>query len=191
VSGKLFIVSAPSGAGKTTLVDEMLKRLQPAYPIDRLVTYTSRSARKGEAEGVDFFFVSPQEFERRVQQGFFLEWSKEYHHYYGSPKSIIDDLKIGQSRILVIDKNGANQVLQHISDAITIWITVPSTQVLKERLEKRRLNTPEQVKKRLEIAKLELEQEAKNRFYMHHVANNVFEKAADTLEKLFILELAK
>ena len=104
MSGKLFIVSAPSGAGKTSLVDEILTRLRPKCPIDRCVTYTSREIRPGEQEGVDFCYVSPQEFEKRVQEGFFLEWSKEYEHYYGSPRQVENELRNGNSRILVIDR---------------------------------------------------------------------------------------
>lgn len=189
MSGKLFIVSAPSGAGKTSLVDEILTRLKRQYNIDRLVTYTSRDIRPGETEGKDFCFVSPKEFEKRVQEGFFLEWSKEYEHYYGSPRRVENDLKDGHSRILVIDRSGAKQVLEHISDAITVWIYTPSIEVLKERLLSRGVNSPEQIETRLEIAKQELEQEAQHKFYTHHILNDDFEKAASDLEKILENEL--
>ena len=191
MSGKLFIVSAPSGAGKTSLVNEVLGRLKPKHPIDRLITYTSRDIRKGEQEAVDFCFVSPQEFEMQIKNDFFLEWSKEYHHYYGSPAQVLQELKEGKSRILVIDQNGAKQVLQRVPDASTIWIYTPTIEALKERLEKRGLNTPEQIKKRLEIAKNELAQEKKNSFYEHHILNDVYNEAADNLERVLLSELLK
>jgi len=191
MSGKLFIVSAPSGAGKTSLVEEVLGRLKPKYLIDRLITYTSRDIRKGEKEGVDFCFVSSQEFEMRIKNDFFLEWSKEYHHYYGSPASVLQELKAGNSRVLVIDQNGAKQVLQRVPEASTIWIYTPTIEVLRERLEKRGLNTPEQIKKRLEIAKNELAQEEKTRSYKHHILNGVYKEAADNLENVLLGELLR
>ncbi|MFC1841935.1 guanylate kinase [Candidatus Dependentiae bacterium] len=191
MSGKLFIVSAPSGAGKTSLVNEILTRLQPKYPIDRLVTYTSREIRPGEREGIDFCYVTPQEFEKRAQEGFFLECSKEYECYYGSPNCVKDDLKKGDSRVLVIDRNGAKQVVDAVSDAVTIWIYAPSIDVLKKRLVNRGLNSVEQIERRIELAKTELEEEEKSKFYKYHVLNDNFDQAADNLESIFINELKK
>jgi len=191
MDGKLFVVSAPSGAGKTSLVDAVLGKLKPEHPIDRLVTYTSRKIRSGEKEGIDFFYVSPDEFEKRIQSGFFIEWSKEYHHYYGSPSHVLDDLKLGNSRVLVIDRRGAKQVAASVEDVVTIWISVPDIRVLKERLVKRGLNTPAQIEKRIEIAKFELEQEEKNDLYTHHIVNDVFDIAAKNLEQIFLKELSK
>ena len=189
MSGKLFIVSAPSGAGKTSLIDEILTRLQPRYVIDRVVTYTSRDARPGECEGVDFCYVSPKEFEKRVQEGFFLEWSKAYEHYYGSPTSVKDDLKNGNSRILVIDRVGAKQVLKHVSEAVTVWIHTPSIDILRQRLMRRGANSLSQIEKRIELARKELQDEEANRVYTYHVLNGDFDKAAKDLEEIFVKEL--
>jgi len=189
MEGKLFIVSAPSGAGKTSLVDEILARLMPQYPIDRLVTYTSREIRGGEKHGKDFFFVSPKEFEMRVQQGFFIEWSNEYGHYYGSPKQVQKDLQDGMSRVLVIDRKGAKQVVEHIKKPVLIWIYTHGLDVLKNRLLKRGKNSSEQIEKRLKIAKFELEEEQKNKFYRHHILNDIFADAAASLESVFVSEL--
>lgn len=187
--GKLFIISAPSGAGKTSLVDAVLCRLKPVCSIDRAITYTSRCKRKGEQEGVDFHFLSDDEFKCRIDQGFFVEWSCEYGHYYGSPACIVDDLQVGCSRILVIDRKGAMQVLEHIKDPVLIWIQVKNLDVLKSRLLSRGLNTKEQIEERLKLAKIEIEQEAKNPFYKYHILNDVFDQAAKNLELIFLKEL--
>lgn len=191
MKGKLFIVSAPSGAGKTTLVNEILVRLQPKFLIDRLVTYTSREIREGEKQGKDFFYISASEFEMCVQKGFFLEWNKYGNHYYGSPKTVQNDLLEGKSRILVIDRNGAKQVINYIQDPVLIWIYTQSLQDLKQRLIKRGTNNPEQIKKRLEIAKSELEEEKKTKFYKHHICNDIFIETAKKLEFIFLRELLR
>jgi len=190
MSGKLFIVSAPSGAGKTTLVDEVLGRLRPNYSIDRLVTYTSRAKRDGEEDGKDFHFISSLEFEMKIKNGFFIEWSNEYGHYYGSPSNVKGDLYKGDSKILVIDRKGAKQVIEQLSDSILIWIYTKNAAILRQRLVARGLNTEEQIEARLKLAKVELEQEAKNPFYRHHILNDIFDNAANNLELIFLNEFA-
>ena len=191
MSGKLFIISAPSGAGKTTLVDDILLKLKQKYPIDRLITCTSRCRRPGERCGIDFDFMSDVEFQIKIKQGFFIEWSKAYDHYYGSPVSVIDDLRAGNSKILVIDRVGTQQVLKRISDSITIWISPPSIGELRRRLLTRSVNTLNQVERRLELARFELEQESKNKLYKYHVLNDVFDEASKKLETIFVNELKK
>ncbi len=191
MSGKLFIVSAPSGAGKTILVDEVLGRLKPNYSIDRLVTYTSRDKRDGEEDGKDFNFVSSLEFEMKIKSDFFIEWSNEYGHYYGSPAHVTEGLDNGDSRILVIDRKGAKQVLEQLKESILVWIYTKNLDVLRQRLLTRGLNTKEQIENRLKLAKIEVEQEAKNPFYKHHILNDIFAKAAKNLELIFLNELAK
>ena len=153
------------------------------------MTYTSREIRPGEQEGIDFCYVSPQEFEKRLKEGFFLEWSKEYEHYYGSPKQVEKELKNGNSRILVIDRSGAKQVLKHVSDAVTVWIEVPSIAILRQRLLQRGVNNISQIEKRIEQAKKELQDEEKDRVYTYHVLNDDFDKAAKDLEEIFVKEL--
>jgi len=191
MSGKLFIVSAPSGAGKTSLIEHILPKLQKRYPIDRLITCTSRDIRPGECNGVDFDFITESDFETKIKQGFFIEWSKAYDCYYGSPVGVIDDLSAGSSRVLVIDRVGAKQVLDRISSSVTIWIYPPSIGVLKERLLKRGVNTLQQVERRIELARFELEDEAKNKLYNYHVLNDVFDEASERLEAIFVNELKK
>jgi len=187
--GKLFIISSCSGAGKTTLVNEILSRIPSQCGLGRLVTYTSRSAREGERDAEDFYFISPSEFEKKIKSGFFIEWSCAYGHYYGSPASVIDDLKGGFSRILVIDRLGASQIVNKIEDVVTIWISVSSLEVLRCRLISRGKNSMKEIKKRLAIAQGEVEQEIKKTFYKYKVLNDIFEDAAQELEAIFLQEL--
>jgi len=191
MSGKLFIISAPSGAGKTSLVENILPKLKQTYQIDRLVTCTSRQKRPGERDGIDFNFMSDIDFELKIKQGFFIEWSKAYDHYYGSPASVVDDLKVGNSRVLVIDRLGAKQVLERLSDCVAIWIYPPSVGALRERLLTRGANTLDQVERRLELAKFELEEESKRKLYKYHILNDIFSDASEKLESIFVNELKK
>ena len=189
MSGKLFIVSAPSGAGKTSLVDNVLPRLQNEYPIDRLVTYTSRGKRSGEREGIDFNYISDKEFKNKIDQGFFVEWSKAYDHYYGSPAGVIQDVSSGKSKILVIDQVGAKKLAARISDTVGIWIYTPTVDVLRQRLLDRGHNNLEQIERRIKRAAFELEQEAKNKFYKYHILNDIFDDASQNLELILVKEL--
>lgn len=197
--GKLFIISAPSGAGKTTLVNEVLGRLGPKYPIDRVITYTSRAVRSGEEPGKDYHFLSPEAFKRKVDEGFFLEWSGEYDHYYGTPHHTLNDLEQGLSRVLVIDRAGAQALLEIAQDpsptlregVVPIWIYTSDLVELKRRLLARGKNTNEQIERRLELAQKEVEKEREKPLYKHRILNDNFIKAAQELEALFVCELEK
>lgn len=199
MAGKLFIISASSGAGKTTLVQDVLPRLVQRYPVERVVTYTSRAMRTGEVAGQHYHFVTPQDFQAKLEAGFFLEWSGEYDHYYGTPRHIIDDIQRGESRILIINRSGASNVLHVTNDlsvmggdwVVPIWIDVPGLDELRRRLLARGENTQEQVARRLEIARREIEQESEKSFYKHRILNDNFTKASQNLEILLIQELAK
>jgi len=199
MSGKLFIVSAPSGAGKTTLVNEVLGRLGLKYSIDRVITYTSRAVRLGEKPGKDYHFLSPEGFNRKINDGFFLEWSGEYDHYYGTPRHILNELKQGLSRVLVIDRAGAKSVLSIAQDpspalregVVPIWIYTSDFVELERRLVARGDNTNEQIKRRLEIAQKEVKKEQEKPLYKYRILNDNFTKASQELEALFVCELEK
>src|SRR3989338_2709281 len=120
---KLFVVSAPSGAGKTTLVKAALEHLCKKFPIKRVITYTTRPARAGEMDGEHYYFISVNDFKQKVTEGFFLEWSSWYDHYYGSPVSIIEEIKKGTSFVAILDRAGAAEVLRAYPKAVCIWIT--------------------------------------------------------------------
>jgi len=185
MKGLLVIVSAPSGAGKTTVVRELVSRMRGQYPIEQVVSYTTRDIRKGEEPGIDYHWIPQAEFQKKIQEGFFLEWSTAYGAYYGAPRSVLDEVAKGGIRILVIDREGARQVKEKAPDAITIWLTVPSLEVLRERMEMRG-DSQEQIESRLKIAKTEFEQERKNPFYTYSIENSEKERTIKALESIIV-----
>jgi guanylate kinase len=186
--GRLFIVSASSGAGKTTLVNALLERIQSLYNVTRVLTYTTRAPRTGEIHGVDYFFVTQQEFLLLIEQEFFLEWSCAYGAYYGSPASIIRDLPEGRSYIAILDRMGAEQVLKQFPDAVLIWIYT-DIDSLRERLVSRETETLDEIESRLGLAKKEIEEEKLKKLFPFHVHNDDFNEALEDLEKLIISRL--
>lgn len=180
--GALFIVSGPSGVGKTTVVTEFLQQHGKDYEVSRVVTYTTKTARSIEKNGVDYHFITQSEFESKVQDSFFLEWSGEYGACYGSPAHVIDDIVLGKSYILVIDRVGAAQILKKYPHAILVWIQISSMDALSNRLEMRKTETFEQIQSRLFLAKKEIEQESHSPMYHHYVVNDDLK---DAVQRLF------
>ncbi len=187
--GKLFIISAPSGAGKTSLVNAILKTIGPHHPISRMITYTTKQPRAIEQDGYDFHFLTVSAFESRIREGFFLEWSNAYQAYYGTPRSIINDIEQGVSYILVIDRVGAQQIKRHINDAILIWLEVHHIDVLKERLLKRGTESEAQMEQRLKRAQQEIQLEQQEPLYEYHIINDNFNKAVENLYTIFAEKL--
>lgn len=186
MSGKLFIISAPSGAGKTSLIHHSLDRLREEHAISRVVTYTTKQPRKGEAvEGVDYYFVTQAEFEQKIGEGFFIEWSLAYGHYYGTPSSLRHRLAEGHSYILIVDRQGAQRIKEIIPEAILIWIYTKNLEVLKQRLILRGGENQEEVMRRLSLAVSEIEQEVIRPFYNYHVLNEDFYETLDKLCEIF------
>ncbi len=181
MSGRLFIISAPSGAGKTSLVEAVLPIVKQQHQIEQVITYTTKKPRSTDPQMRDFHFIDSNEFERRIQEQFFLEWSDAYGAYYGSPRSVIDDMQTGRSFIMVIDRVGAQQVVKQVPDAVLVWITIPNMQILKERLTARGTETPEQIEYRLKRAQVEIDLEAKKRLYTYHIFNEKFMVAVERL----------
>ena len=101
--GKLFVVSGPSGVGKTTIVRQAIERLSKDYDIERIVTYTSRPPREGEEPGQDYIFISSDEFKQKQQDRFFLETNEYENHSYGSPMPSTQDMELGKSFIMILD----------------------------------------------------------------------------------------
>ena len=186
MKGLLVIISGPSGSGKTTIVRELISRMQDRYPVAQVVTYTTRDIRKGEKPGVDYHWVTQEEFEQKIAQGFFLEWSTAYGAYYGTPRSVLDDIAQGKIDILVIDTVGARFLKEMIPDAVTIWLTAPSLEELRKRLINRGRDTPEQIEKRLRIASQEMENEKKCKFYAFFVDNYLKEGTIITVENIIV-----
>ena len=153
VCGLLFIVSAPSGTGKTTLVEKLVQIL-PNLRMSR--SYTSRPARTGERDGVDYNFISREEFERRIAADEFLEWADVFGNFYGTAAADVERmLSAGQDVVLVIDVQGARQVKSRGIDHTAIFVMPPSFEVLEQRLRGRSKDTGEQMQRRLDTARSE------------------------------------
>lgn len=135
MGGSLVVISGPSGVGKGTVVKRLLRELPDLY---LSISVTTRPPRPGERHGVDYFFISEEEFERLVVENQLLEWAYVHGHYYGTPrKQVIEQLKKGKTVILEIDMQGAMQVKRSIHDVVLIFLLPPSIQELAHRLDKR------------------------------------------------------
>lgn len=184
--GKLFVVSAPSGAGKTSLCNELLKHYSN---LTYSISYTTRKARLDEVEGKDYFFVSEEKFLEMIKNDEFIEWAKVHGNYYGTPKKFVEDsLSSGINILLDIDPQGARQLRERLDFGIYIFIVAPSLKELEERLRKRRTEDEEKIRLRLENAKKEI-QFYKN--YDYIIVNKVFSKAYKELESIYIAEHLK
>lgn len=184
--GKLFIISAPSGAGKTTLVGKVLNQFKQ---LSYSVSYTTRSPRKNEQEGIDYFFISPAEFEQKIRLNYWLEWAKVYDNYYGTSKdSIKSCLEKGQSLLLDIDVQGAKQIMDTDMDLVSIFIMPPSFEILSQRLENRGTDSQEVIARRLEIAKSEMMQKDE---YQYVVVNDDLDEAVEELCSIFEKEIGQ
>ncbi|MBF0572421.1 MAG: guanylate kinase [Desulfamplus sp.] len=180
--GKIFVVSAPSGAGKTTLCAKILAKFPNlAYS----VSHTTRQPRANEIDGVHYFFITADEFKKRIDQNLWAEWANVHDNFYGtSLKFIEDNVAEGNNLLLDIDVQGAKQFKRSFPEAITIFIMPPSINVLKERLIKRGTDSDEVIIKRLANAENEIAQRS---FYEHIIVNdelNISEKEmADIISK--------
>lgn len=184
--GALFIVSGPSGVGKTTVVTEFLRQHAKSYNISRAVTYTTKTPRSTEVHGIDYHFITQAEFERKVAEGFFLEWSGEYGACYGTPVDVITDVAAGKSAILVIDRVGAAQIVKQYPAVVLIWIQVSSVTMLAERLKLRQTDSFEQIQTRLFLARKEIEQELHAPMYHYHVMNDDLKVAVQRLSDVIL-----
>jgi len=174
--GKLFVVSAPSGAGKTTLIRQILKRFKTLF---YSVSHTTRAPRNNEAEGRDYFFISPAEFEEKISQGLWLEWAKVHDNYYGTSRPFVEScLDSGKSLLLDIDVQGATQIMASGLNPVSIFIMAPSFEVLSRRLFSRGTDSKEVIEKRLVNAKAEIAQKDR---YQYVVVNDDLDEAVKEL----------
>ena len=184
--GLLFIVSAPSGTGKTTLVERLVREIS-GLRMSR--SYTSRPARAGERDGVDYNFITRQEFEAMVREGAFLEWADIYGNLYGTAVADTEhSLAGGEDVVLVIDVQGARQVRSRGLENIGIFVLPPSAAVLEARLRGRSKDTEEQIARRLEVACREVEDYAT---YDYVVINDEVEACVDRLRSIVVAERAR
>jgi guanylate kinase len=184
--GLLFIVSAPSGTGKTTLV-ERLVQVVPSLRMSR--SYTSRTARAGERDGVDYNFVSRARFEAMIQEAAFLEYADVFGNFYGTCAADTEAiLSGGEDVVLVIDVQGARQVRSRGIETVDIFVLPPSAAILEQRLRGRSKDSEEQIARRLTVACAEV-----NEFqqYEYVVVNDALDAAVDRLRAIVLAERAR
>lgn len=184
--GILFVISSPSGGGKGTLI----RRLLEAVPgVSYSVSWTTREARPGEIDGLNYHFVSAEEFERMRATGGFLEWAVVHSHLYGTARSVVEqDLSEGHDIILEIDVQGAASVRATMSSVVSVFILPPSFEVLRARLTARMTERPEELELRLHNARAEVEQ---YRHFDYLVLNDEVERAAAQLASIVHAERAR
>ena len=154
VSGKLFIISAPSGAGKTSLTRSLIRK---NINLSLSISYTSRLMRPSEIEGSDYFFVERNIFEQMLENGEFIESAEIYGNLYGTSRQWIDEaINSGKDILLEIDGQGARQVSKIFSDAVSIFVLPPSLEILENRLKDRNQDSKEVIAKRMAAAKEEI-----------------------------------
>jgi guanylate kinase len=184
--GLLFIVSAPSGAGKTTLVERLVEQT-PQLRMSR--SYTSRAARQGETDGVDYNFVTRDRFEAMIAAGDFLEWADVFGNLYGTCAADTERmLADGDDVVLVIDVQGARLVRSRKSGAITVFVMPPSYGELEQRLRGRSKDPEAAIRRRLMVAKDEV---ASFSEYDYIVVNDELASAVDRLRSVVIAERAR
>lgn len=184
--GLLFIVSAPSGAGKTTLVERLVEHT-PGLTMSR--SYTSRAAREGETNGIDYNFVSRSRFEEMIAAGEFLEWAEVFGNLYGTCAADTERaLASGRDLVLVIDVQGARKVRQYGIPATTVFVMPPSLAVLEERLRGRSKDPEAAIQRRLAVAREEVASFAEYDFV---VVNDELTAAVDRLRSIVVAERAR
>ena len=185
--GRLFVVSGPSGGGKTTLVHGLITRFPSLV---RSVSVTTRPRRPSEQHGADYRFLSVEAFRSLRARGELVEWARVHHAYYGTPKAPVERaLTRGLDVVLSLDVRGARQVRRQFGEsAVLIFVVPPSLKALKARLMKRRTETPEAIRQRLHAAQREL---ACLRWYDYAVINRRIGEALDQLKAIVIAERAR
>ncbi len=175
-----FVLSAPSGAGKTTVADLLTKEVEG---IKRVITVTTRAKRKGEVEGVDYIFFTLEEFERGIREGMFLEYAKVYGNYYGTPKDqVLKNEEEGYDSLLVIDVQGAMTIKKNFPDSVLVFLLPPSIEELKRRLLTRGYGQ-ENLQERIRTAEWEI---SCARRFDYIVVNDFLDETVENLKNIII-----
>jgi guanylate kinase len=183
--GKVFVITGPSGVGKGTLIEQLLGRVPE---LELSISATTREPRPGEVDGREYHFLSPEEFRRRIESGDFLEHASYSGNHYGTLRNEVEGrLAEGRSVVLEIEVQGARQVRDAMPEAVQIFIAPPDEAVLRERLEGRGTDSPDDIEQRLRTAEVEL---AARSEFPHVVVNDEVQKAAAELERLVRGELS-
>lgn len=179
--GTLFIISAPSGAGKTSLVKALLQRIDG---VEVSISHTTRQPRPGERDGSDYRFIDKEAFEALVKAGEFLEYAQVFDNYYGTSRGgVLERLDAGIDVILEIDWQGAHQVRQAISGAVSVFILPPSLEALRERLTSRGQDSVTVIDRRMRDAVNEMSHYHE---YDYLIFNDEFDRAVTELQSLFV-----
>jgi guanylate kinase len=174
--GILFVLSAPSGGGKTTLVQAILERFPD---ISYSVSYTTRNPRPGEREGVDYCFIDREEFQQRLNDGLWAEWAKVHDCYYGTSLPFLEcEVAAGRDVLLDLDVQGTSQLLERYPSSVSVFVMPPSLAELASRLRARGTETEQEIAKRLKNAQWEIGQKEQ---YRHVVVNDKLPETVDAL----------
>lgn len=184
--GILFIISAPSGTGKTTLCKQLVASIPGLW---HSISCTTRTPRPGEEHGREYFFIEEVKFQEMIDRHEFVEWARVYGHLYGTPRtSLADKLDQGVDVLLEIDVQGALQVKKKFADAVTVFILPPSMTALRTRLQTRASDSSEEIQRRLQKVKEEV---WNYREYAYIVRNDDLARSLHDLEHIFLAERSK
>ena len=184
--GVLFVVSAPSGTGKTTVVERLVQRV-PDLALSR--SYTSRAARAGESDGVDYNFTTRERFESMIARGAFLEWADVFGNFYGTCAEDAErEMVQGRDLVLVIDVQGARQVRERCAGSVGVFVMPPSFDILEQRLRGRSKDTEAAMQSRLRTARAEV---AAFSEYDYIIVNDELDACVDRLRAVVLAERAR
>jgi len=181
--GLIFVVSAPSGAGKTSLCRAITDSLEN---LTHSISYTTRKPRPGEIDGRDYFFVAEDRFRDMIQAGDFAEWAEVHSNLYGTSRRVLDDMVVrGIDVILDIDTQGARQIKTKYDRAVYLFIMPPSLEILEERLRNRKSDKEEEIRKRMRRAQEEIRDYT---MYEYIIVNRDFDRALTELRSIITAE---
>lgn len=176
--GRLIVVSGPTASGKSTLWRRLVQRPGVAFS----VSATTRPPRAGETDGQDYFFITPEEFERRAGAGEFLEWAQVHGRFYGTPRAGVEAaLAAGRDVVLEIDVQGAAQIRRSGLPAVSIFVMPPSYEVLEQRLRARGTENEAEIRRRLQVVRAEM---AEAPHYDHQVVNDDLNRMVAEVEAM-------
>jgi len=186
----IFLFSAPSGTGKGTIVSALLEEVER---LSRIVTTTSRPKRKGEVERRSYYFISEEEFRNLIRQGAFVEWNQIYGDFYGTKRDVVNRFikeaaEKGNDLLLEIDVDGKRNFVRQYPNVISIFLLPPSLEELERRIATRKAESPEQMRKRLRRAKMEL---ARKNEYDYCVVNDLKKTAVENVKAIIAKEREK